>query len=119
MSQQTDKAPAGNLVLTMRLGESIYVGETIVVSLVSIWRHSVRLSVDFGGLLGPGSTPLSIRMPLRVDDSVNVRADIELTLVRIGDGQIRLGFRAPREMRIDRAPVRESIQRDGLQKRAG
>lgn len=47
-------------------------------------------------------------------EQIVIGDSITITVVEIQGGKVRLGFKAPKDVRIDRSEVRERITRDGL-----
>jgi carbon storage regulator len=48
----------------------------------------------------------------RKSESIIIGKDITITVVRIGDGNVRLGIDAPKEVPIHRTEVAEAITRE-------
>lgn len=46
----------------------------------------------------------------KVGEVILVGDDIEVVVVAIDRGKVRLGFKAPKELRIDRSEVRQKMQ---------
>lgn len=47
----------------------------------------------------------------RAEESIRINDDIEIVVVSIRDGKVRLGFNAPSSVSIHRSEVYEAIQR--------
>jgi carbon storage regulator len=61
---------------------------------------------------------MSLLLTRRVGERVIIGNDIEVTVMSVNGGQVRLGIMAPREMRVDREEVRARIVAENRQKTA-
>ena len=59
---------------------------------------------------------MSLLLTRRVGERVIIGNDIEVTVMAVNGGQVRLGIMAPRAMRVDREEVRARIVAESRQK---
>jgi carbon storage regulator len=59
---------------------------------------------------------MSLLLTRRVGERVIIGNDIEVTVMAVNGGQVRLGIEAPRAMRVDREEVRAKINEENRQK---
>lgn len=91
------------LVLTRRIGEKIIVDESILVDLVSIEKGYATLTVEYGN--GKLKTAL-----LSLEDAFEVIPDVYMSVVGISRGQARVGFDAPKSIKIDREEIAAKVK---------
>jgi len=48
----------------------------------------------------------------KVDESIKIGDTITIKVLSIGDGQVKIGIEAPKELTVHRAEVYEQIQRE-------
>ncbi len=51
----------------------------------------------------------------KVEESIKIGDTITVKILSIGDGQVKIGIEAPRELTVHRAEVYEQIQRENLE----
>jgi len=89
------------LVLTRKPGERLFFGELHVLEVISL---RIGHSTSFRFFLSSESQEHHI---VNIGESINLTPYIKLTVVRIERGQTRLGFDAPKSMRILREEITE------------
>ena len=88
------------LVVTRRAGESIRVGDDIVVRVIDVHAGQVQLALS---LAGAGRIiPRELAVVRRAGDTIRIAPDIVVRVGAVRGGQVRLGIDAPRATRIVR-----------------
>lgn len=82
------------LVLTRRLGESIIIGDDIIITVLNISEDQIYLDVN-----------ISESLTINIQESVSIRADIKVKVVKIDKNQVKLGITAPDDVIIKREEV--------------
>lgn len=114
------------LVLMRKAGESIYIGDDIVVTLLGFDRHRAKLSIladrsipiDSHRSSNPGKQHGDGRGHLVLvrheQEPIWIGRDITVTVVAIERGKVRIGVDAPAQFRIDRDEIHERRKREAL-----
>jgi carbon storage regulator len=87
------------LVLTRRLGESIIIGDDIIITVLNISKDQFYLGVN-----------ISESLTINLQETVSIREGITVTAVKIDKGQVRLGIEAPKDITINREEVPKEDQ---------
>ncbi len=82
------------LVLTRKLGESIIIGDDIIITVLNINEDQIYLDVN-----------TSESLTINIQESVSIRDDIKVTVVKIDKNQVKLGITAPDDVTIKREEV--------------
>lgn len=121
------------LVLSRQLNGTIRIGDRIVVTVVEVSRNTVRLktsapldvSIRRGELSGSpqldtdfddedvGEDSGGLVLSRKRGETIVIRGDIVITVVKIQGRNVRLGIEAPREVPVHRKEVHTKIKAGG------
>ena len=87
------------LVLTRRLGESLIIGDDIKVTVLTIDKKQVKLSVND-----------SEGITLDLQETITIKDGITVKLVKTDKTQVKLGIDAPADVTINREEVYKKDQ---------
>ncbi len=87
------------LVLTRKLGESVIIGDDIIVTVLTIDKKQVKLSVND-----------SEGVTINLQESISIRDGITVKLVKTDKTQVKLGIEAPKDVTINREEVYKKDQ---------
>jgi carbon storage regulator len=59
---------------------------------------------------------MSLLLTRRVGERILIGNDIEVTVTAVNGGQVRIGVKAPRTMRVDRPEIRAKVEAENRQK---
>jgi len=85
------------LVLTRRGGESLLIGNDIRVTVLIIFEKRIKLLLKDSG---------SKVITCHLGATTPIRSDITIKVVDIDQQQVKLGIKAPEDMKIDREGIR-------------
>lgn len=91
------------LVLTRRVNEAVVIGHTQIVTILSIEKG--RMSYSYNEKEGAHWADFGI--------VVKLKNDVFMSLLAIKGNQCRLGFAAPKSLKIHRLEVEERIKIEG------
>ena len=84
------------LVLTRREGQSLLIGNDIRVTVLIIFEKRIKLQLKDSG---------SKVITCHLGATTPIRSDITLKVVDIDQKQVKLGIKAPKDMKVDRKEV--------------
>ncbi len=87
------------LVLTRKAGEGLIIGDDIKVTVLTIDKKQVELSVND-----------SEGVTINLQESISIRGDITVKLVKTDKTQVKLGIEAPKDVTINREEVYKKDQ---------
>ena len=87
------------LVLSRYIGESIRINDDLLVTVAVVGRDFVELAVSSADHSNPKIVTLGVGQKVDIAEQINV------VLVMIKDGKVRLGINAPRETQFERSPI--------------
>lgn len=89
------------LILTRRIGESINIGDDILVTILGVKGNTVRIRT---------ATPELLILTRKLGEDINISNDIIVTILSIKGMQVRLGITAPRSIQVHREEIYLRIQ---------
>ena len=82
------------LVLTRRIGESLKIGDDIIITVLDKCINQIKLSVnDSEGVI------------LDIQETITIKDGITVKLVKIDKNQVKLGISAPKDVTVNREEV--------------
>lgn len=96
------------LILSRKAGQSVMIGDSIIVAVVDIHRHQVRMQVH-----APSGVAViqddDAHHGIRVGQSLKIGDSILVTVLRIYGSLVRLGIAAPRDVAVHRDEIYRRI----------
>ncbi len=93
---QTSVKPGGlqMLILTRKLGESVVIGDNIIVTVLNIRKNQIYLDVN-----------ISESFTINLQETITIRDGITVKVVKIDKSQVKLGISAPKDVTVNREEV--------------
>lgn len=94
------------LVLSRQIDETVLIGETIAVTVVSIGSESTTLHVRYRD----ARQRVEQKLALEIDDRLEITDEVHVHVVDICGDKVRLGVVAPNNMGVHRKEVYEAVK---------
>lgn len=92
------------LVITRRTGESVLIGEDIIVTVGQIRDSTTRVLVQLG-------SDIAENREFKLHDIIPINDQVRVSLIQILEDKVRFGIDAPVSMSVTRKEIKESIEK--------
>lgn len=96
------------LVLSRQVDETVMIGDTITVTVVSIESEMATLFVRYRD----ANQRVEQKLALEIDDRLEITEEIYVSVVEIREDKIRIAIVAPKSFAVHRKEVYEAIKRE-------